>query len=72
MAEREDRDTTMIAERHTEFGVRFDDGYIVVCGDKASALALIESRGGTLVARNVFVTSWADPATMFNDVRYDQ
>lgn len=48
------------AEVETEYGVRYDDGFVCVMGDEDEARSTRQMTGGVVVAREVFMTPWAE------------
>lgn len=49
-----------IEDREVEFGVRFEDGFVCICGDEDEARATRQMTGGDVVTRQVFLTKWAE------------
>jgi hypothetical protein len=48
------------AEVDIDYGVRFDDGFVVVTGDEDEARVMRQMTGGVVVTREVFMTQWAE------------
>ena len=45
-------------EVETEYGVMFDDGFVVVVNDEQDARETRAMTGGDIVARDVYITPW--------------
>lgn len=53
---------TPVAESETEYGVRFEDGFVCICGDEEEARVMRQMTGGDVVTREVYMTEWAEVA----------
>jgi hypothetical protein len=51
-----------VEAEEVEFGVRFDDGFIVLCNDDTEAETLGAMTGGKILVRDVYITEWAELA----------
>lgn len=42
-----------------DWGVQYDDGFVVLCDGAGDAYLTADATGGTVVARDVWVSAWA-------------
>lgn len=49
-----------VEEHETEWGVKFDDGFVCITADEDDARATRQMTGGEVVTREVYCTSWTE------------
>lgn len=48
-----------VAAEEVEFGVRFEDGFVLACTDEEDARTVRAMTGGELLIRDVYISVWA-------------